>query len=260
MSEIEVLFLGTGTSAGVPMIGCSCEVCVSPDPRDRRNRPSIVVRYDDLHILVDATPELRVQSLAWNVKRIDTVVFTHAHADHMMGVDDLRRFNAIRNAPIDVWADPVVHAALNRCFGYAFREPTEPVPVFRPHLVKRVIDGAFRIGSRTWRPIPLEHGDSQVLGFRIDQFAYCTDVSHIPDQSFELLAGVDTLILDALQFKKHPAHLTIDEAIAASTRIGARTVYFTHMTHHLKHADTNKLLPPGMELAYDGLVLRVPAP
>ncbi len=257
MSEIEVLFLGTGTSAGVPMIGCSCDVCTSADPRDRRNRPSIVVRYDGLHILVDATPELRVQSLAWGVKRIDTVVFTHAHADHMMGVDDLRRFNAVKNAPIEVWADPVAHAALSRCFGYAFREPTEPVPVFRPHLIKRVIEGEFKIGNRTWIPVPLIHGDTEVLGFRIDNFAYCTDVSEIPESSFDLLTGVETLILDALQYKKHPAHLTIDEAIAASTRIGAQKVYFTHMTHHLKHEDTNKLLPPATELAYDGLLIHV---
>jgi phosphoribosyl 1,2-cyclic phosphate phosphodiesterase len=257
MSAIELLFLGSGTSAGVPMIGCHCPVCSSTDPHDKRHRPSVLVRYDSLNILIDTTPELRVQSLAHKIDVVDTVVYTHAHADHIMGLDDVRRFNMVKNGPIDVWADDPTFAALKRCFGYAFLGPDEQPKVFRPHLVHRKIDGPFQIGSRTWTPVPLIHGEYSVLGFRIGPLAYCTDVSRIPEESFELLYGVDTLVLDALQPQPHPAHFSLPQAMEAAKRIGARQTWFTHITHNMFHAQTNASLPSNMQLAHDGQLIQV---
>ena len=252
MSSIELLFLGTGTSAGVPMIGCHCPVCSSTDPHDKRNRPSVLISYEGHRVLVDTTPELRVQCLAYGIDSIDTVVYTHAHADHIMGLDDLRRFNAIKKGPIDVWADDRTYQSLHKCFSYAFLSPDAEPKVFRPHLVHRTIDGPFAIGSRTWTPIPLIHGRYHVLGFRIGPLAYCTDVNEIPEASFELLKGVDTLVLDGLQPQPHPAHFSLPQAIAAAERIGARRTLFTHITHNMLHAETNASLPPDKQLAHDG--------
>lgn len=251
-NEIEILMLGTGTSAGVPMIGCHCEVCESADLRDKRHRTSALVSYDDLRIVIDTTPEFRIQCIANRIDMIHGVVFTHAHADHVMGLDDVRRFNAINGQPIDIWADETTHAALQRSFGYAFLPPGEGPKVFRPQLTKRVIDGPFQIGSQAWTPIPLIHGEWPVLGFRIGGFAYCTDVSAIPDGSWELLRDLDVLVLDALQHKKHPAHFNLEEAVAAAERIDAGLTLFTHIAHGLSHARTNAELSKNMRLAFDG--------
>jgi len=252
MASIELLFLGTGTSAGVPMIGCKCEVCTSPDPRDRRSRTSVVISYGATRVLIDTTPELRLQCVANDVQSIDAVVYTHAHADHIVGLDDVRRFNAIRGGPLDVWADQKTHAVLSRCFGYAFNEPSPDQKVFRPHLIPRLIDGPFEIGGQMWTPIPLLHGDMPVLGFRVGSVAYCTDVSQIPATSFELLKDLDVLVLDALQPQRHTTHFSLEEAIAAAGQIGARQTLFTHIAHRMAHKPTNESLPANMQLAHDG--------
>jgi phosphoribosyl 1,2-cyclic phosphate phosphodiesterase len=257
MKGIEILFLGTGTSAGIPMIGCQCGVCTSTDPHDQRMRPSVVISYNDVRILVDTTPELRLQALRSGVNRIDAVVYTHAHADHVMGMDDLRRFNVMRQGPLDVWADARTHESLTRCFGYAFKEPEPEMKVFRPHLIRRWIDGPFEIAGKTWTPIPLVHGDMPILGFRIDSLAYCTDVSYIPEDSFKLLEGLDLLVLDALQHRKHRTHFTVAEATEAARRIGAGQTLFTHIAHGLAHEATNADLPSGIRLAYDGLRISI---
>jgi phosphoribosyl 1,2-cyclic phosphate phosphodiesterase len=257
MSAIELTFLGTGTSAGVPMIGCHCPICSSTDPRDKRNRPSVLVRYDEHSVLIDTTPELRVQCLALGIDHVDTVVYTHAHADHVMGLDDVRRFNVIKNGPIDVWADQKTFNTLQQCFGYAFLGPNEGPKVFRPHLVHRLIEGPFEIAGRQWVPVPLVHGQHRVLGFRVGSLAYCTDVSRIPEESFNLLAGVRTLVLDALQPQPHPAHFSVPQAIEAARRIGAAQTWFTHITHNMFHAQTNASLPPDMQLAHDGLTIQI---
>lgn len=254
---LELLFLGTGTSAGIPMIGCHCEVCRSTDPRDRRTRPSVVISYGATRVLVDTTPELRLQCVANGVDDIDAVVFTHAHADHIMGLDDVRRFNALKGGPIDVWADERTHQALSACFGYAFREPDPAQKVFRPHLARRKIDGPFEIGGVEWTPIPLLHGDMPVLGFRVGGLAYCTDVSQIPESSFELLGGLDVLVLDALQWKRHVTHFSVEQALEAAARIGARQTWFTHIAHALGHEATNQQLPGGCRLAHDGQRIRL---
>lgn len=257
MCNVSCLFLGTGTSAGIPMIGCHCPVCSSTDPRDTRTRPSVVIDYDGKRILVDTTPELRLQCVAHGVDWIDAVVYTHAHADHIMGLDDLRRFNAIRQGPLDLWADAKTHESLGKCFGYAFRPPDPNLKVFRPNLVPRLIDGPFELHGRQWVPIPLEHGPTmRVLGFRIGTFAYCTDTSFIPGSSFELLAGVQTLVLDGLQWKGHPTHFSIDQAIEASRKIGAKQTYLTHIAHGVGHEETSARLPADVHLAYDGLTIQ----
>jgi phosphoribosyl 1,2-cyclic phosphate phosphodiesterase len=253
MSQVELLFLGSGTSAGVPMIGCDCAVCTSRDPNDKRTRASVVISYDNCRVLVDTTPELRLQCVANDVKRIDAIVYTHAHADHIMGLDDARRFNALKHGPLDVWADDRTAASLRQCFGYAFVEPHPDQKLFRPHLIPRRIDGPFEIGGRTWTPIPLMHGTMPVLGFRVGKLAYCTDVSAIPESSFELMKDLDVLVLDALQHKSHYTHFTLAQAREAAERIGARQTWFTHIAHGLPHAETNESLPPHQRLAYDGL-------
>src|SRR6478735_1047658 len=193
---LELLFLGTGTSAGVPMIGCHCDVCRSADPRDRRNRASVVISRAGQRVLVDTTPELRLQCVTYGVDAVDALVYTHAHADHVMGLDDVRRFNAIKGGPLDVWADARTFEMISRCFGYAFKAPSPETTLFRPHLVHREITAPFEINGVTWTPIALFHGEMPVLGFRVGTLAYCTDVSRIPDESFALIEGLDLLVLD----------------------------------------------------------------
>ncbi len=219
---MELLFLGTGTSAGIPMIGCHCPVCSSTDPHDKRMRPSAVVSYGTTRVLIDSSPELRLQCVGNGIDMIDAVVFTHGHADHIMGLDDLRRFNALKKGPLDIWADELTDTALTRCFGYAFKEPEPEMKVFRPHLVRRKIDGPFEIGGLTWTPVPLLHGDLPILGFRVGRLAYCTDVNRIPESSFDLLKDLDVLVLDALQHRPHTTHFSVSEAVEVAGRIGAQ--------------------------------------
>jgi phosphoribosyl 1,2-cyclic phosphate phosphodiesterase len=253
MQGIEIIFLGTGTSAGIPMIGCHCPVCSSNDPHDKRTRPSAVISYGGINVLIDTSPELRLQCVANGIDMIEAAVFTHAHADHIMGLDDVRRFNALKKGPLDIWADEPTHAALTRCFGYAFKEPEPEMKVFRPHLVRRMIEGPFEIAGKTWMPIPLFHGEMPILGFRVGDLAYCTDTNRIPDASFELLKGLDVLVLDALQYKKHTTHFSVEEALEVTAKIGAKRTYFTHIAHALANEATNATFPPHIRLAHDGL-------
>ena len=259
--EVELLFLGTGTSAGVPMIGCHCDVCRSADPRDKRTRSSVVISRGATRALVDTTPELRLQCVGNDVHAIDAVVYTHAHADHIMGLDDVRRFNTVRRGPLDVWADDRTFATLRTCFGYAFKEPEPELKLFRPHLERRTIeaDRPFRIGPMRWTPIPLLHGELPVLGFRVGRLAYCTDVSEIPPSSYPLLEDLDVLVLDALQHKKHTTHFSLEEAVGEAKRIRAKQTLFIHIAHALAHEATNATLPDNMRLAFDGQRVRARA-
>lgn len=251
---MRVTVLGSGTSHGVPMIGCDCPVCTSSDPHDRRTRSSALVGVGEHVILIDTTPELRIQCLASNVRRVDAVLFTHGHADHVTGLDDLRRFNWLQQTPLTCYADARTAHILQRMFPYAF-DHDQDYPSAKPQLRLDQIIGPFELFGTTITPIPLLHGQLAVLGFRIGNFAYCTDCSVIPDESFALLAGLDVLILDALRHRPHPTHFNLDQAIAAAQQVGARRTFFTHIAHELSHAGVNATLPAGMQLAYDGQVI-----
>ena len=253
----RVTFLGTGTSHGVPMIGCECGTCRSSDPRDRRLRPSIYLDVPDRgRLLVDTSPDLRQQALTNGIKRVDAVLFTHAHADHILGLDELRRFNAVQGTSIPCYADAATWQTLRRTFSYVFDGVARQGGGI-PQLDPREITGAFTVDRIEVMPVPLLHGRAPILGFRFGTFAYLTDCSVVPDDSWALVEGVDTLVIDALRHKPHPTHFTVAEAIVAAQRVGARRTYFTHMCHDLPHAETSARLPAGVELAYDGLVLDV---
>ncbi|MEM8875174.1 MAG: MBL fold metallo-hydrolase [Planctomycetota bacterium] len=252
MLDVSLHFLGTGTSAGVPMIGCDCVTCTSDDPRDKRMRCSVVISYGNTSVLVDTTPELRLQAIDNGVKRIDAVVYTHAHADHIMGLDELRRFNSIKGGPLDVHVDREHFEVINSCFAYAFREPDPNAGVYRPYLIPNFIDGDFDIDGVTWRPIPLLHGSMPILGFRVGNLAYCTDVSEIPPHSWAKLRGLDVLVLDALQWRKHPTHFNIEEALEVVQRLQPRRTLFTHLAHGVLYERDQPKLPPGVEFAVDG--------
>lgn len=257
VEQIEVIVLGSGTSHGVPMIGCGCAVCTSTDPRDSRTRPSVWVRAGQARILIDTTPELRLQCTAQGIDAVDAVLFTHQHADHVFGFDDLRRFNWLMKRPVPCYGTERTLAALRRMFSYAF-DPVADSPHSRPEIEARVIDNEpFTVAGERIVPIPLMHGPLPVLGFRFGDFAYCTDCNVIPEDSVALLQDLDVLILDALRRTPHPAHFNLDQAVEMAHRINARRTFFTHITHQLPHEATNADLPDGMALAYDGLRLHV---
>ena len=237
------------------MIGCDCSTCRSADPRDRRLRPSILVEaVDGTSVLVDAGPDLREQALAYGIRRVDAIVFTHGHADHILGLDDVRRFNYMQQRPMACYADPLTIADIRQTFAYAF-DPVTQKGGGLPQLVTFTIHGAFCVGGHEVIPVPLYHGARPILGLRFGAFAYLTDCNRIPDASWPMLEGLDVVVIDALRDRPHPTHFTVAEAVEASRRIAARRTYFTHMCHDLPHAATSVRLPDGVELAYDGLVV-----
>ena len=257
--QLEITFLGTGTSHGVPMIACDCEVCRSDDPRDKRNRTSVTVRTpDERVILIDASPELRLAAVACRLERVDAILFTHAHADHIMGLDDVRRFNDVSGETIPCYGSIDTLQALRQMFGYA-EAPFERTPTHRPSLSFEEISAPLTICGVEVIPIPLMHGRDRVLGFRIGDFAYCTDCSAIPPESRDLLAGLDLLVLDALRPARHPTHFSLSEALAEIERLTPARTLLTHMTHHLGHEQTSQSLPAGVALAYDGQRAVVPS-
>lgn len=257
MASARVTFLGTGTSHGVPMIGCRCDVCRSDDPRDRRLRPSIHIAVDGgPHVLIDTATDLRQQALANDITRVDAVIFTHAHADHVMGLDELRRFNALGKKRIPIYAAARTAAEIRRIFQYAF-EPPAVVGGGVPELSLHEIDAPFDLDGVQVVPVPVMHGPQPILGLRLGSFAYLTDCNAIPEPSWPLLSDLDVLVLDALRHRPHPTHFALAEAVAAAARIGAKATFFTHMCHDLPHAATNAALPAGVALAYDGQTVDV---
>jgi len=250
---VNVTFLGTGTSTGVPVPTCLCEVCRSQDPRDSRLRPSVLLQWDGATVLVDTSTDLRQQVLRLGLRDLDAVIYTHAHADHVFGLDDLRMFNWRRGGAIPVYGSCVTLAAIRRTFWYVFEDVEAGGG--KPLLDLHEAEGPFPLLGRTVTPIPLQHGRLPILGYRVGGFAYLTDVSAIPEPSYALLSDLDVLVLSALRRRPHPTHLTLDRAIEEAGRIGAARTLFTHIAHELSHATVSAELPPGIELAYDGLTL-----
>jgi phosphoribosyl 1,2-cyclic phosphate phosphodiesterase len=274
---MRVTLLGTGTSHGVPAIACDCAVCHSDDVRDRRMRPSILLDLGEetdrpaltsadaalspiaaavRYVLVDTGTDLRTQALAFNVRRVDAILFTHSHADHIMGLDEVRRYNMVQQSAIGCYADGRTLGDLRRIFSYIFDAGT-PVGGGVPRLSLFEIGGPFSIGGVDVVPVPLMHGSRQILGYRVGSFAYLTDCNHIPDRSWPLLEGVDTLVLDALRNRPHSTHFSVDQALQVVDRLRPSRTWFTHICHDLPHAATCARLPEGVELAYDGLVLEI---
>ncbi len=269
---MRFVFLGTGTSAGVPAIGCDCGVCASSDPRDRRLRTSAALRFvdpsgQDRVILIDAGPDLREQALRNNLRRVDAILFTHNHVDHTFGLDEVRRFNVVMRTPIAVYADRHTLDHLGRVYAHIYERENNVNDSFVATLINHELraEQSFELFGLRITPIPLLHGRLPVLGFRFDRaaaapapplpLAYCTDVSAIPPRSWRYLEGLSTLVLDALRHRKHPTHFSLQEAVSAADRIGAGRTFFVHMAHDLGHQETNATLPEGMALAHDGLEL-----
>ena len=248
-------FLGTGTSVGVPMIGCDCAVCTSADPRNHRYRCSVLIGTPQGNLLIDTTPELRLQLLRAKIKIVHAVLYTHAHADHMYGMDDLRPIPRLLGGPVPLYCTTEVERKLRQSFAYAFSPEAEIQPMgYLPKLVFRnITEETFEVLEERITPIPLEHAHFSVFGFRIGDLAYCTDVNKIPKESMKRLEGVEILILDALRFRPHPAHFCVDEALEVIDRLQPAKAYLTHISHDIEHEATSKTLPPNVELAYDGL-------
>ncbi|MGH7131945.1 MAG: MBL fold metallo-hydrolase [Phycisphaerales bacterium] len=279
-------FLGTGTSAGIPAIACDCAVCTSTDPHDRRLRTAAALEWTDADgrprtVLIDAGPDLRTQALRAGLKRCDAILFTHNHVDHTFGLDEVRRFNAVQKTPIDIFAEPHTMEHLQRIYKHIFDKTANVNDSFVATLLPRLVKPGEPIdlwGVR-FTPIRLLHGKLPIVGYRIEEgpkairrtgdpsgaaptspfpLAYCTDVSAIPPESYPLLRGLNTLVLDALRHRRHPTHLTVEQAVDIAHQVGAPRTYFIHIAHDLPHTETNAALPEGMQLAHDGLVLAAP--
>ncbi len=255
--SLKITVLGSGTSSGVPTIGCSCEVCHSTDSRDKRLRPSILISAAGRNIVIDTTPDFRAQVLRAKIDRLDAIVYTHGHADHILGLDDVRPFNYHQKAAIPLYASRAAFAIIERIFRYAFDGRVRKTGI--PRLDVNLIDEApFEVMGLPFQPIPLMHGDDNIFGFRFGGVAYLTDHSEIPPASMELLRGLDVLFLDALRHKPHPTHSTVSNSIEIALQLRAKRTFFTHMSHDAGlHAVTEATLPPGVFLAYDGLEIEV---
>ncbi len=258
---MRLTVLGTGTSFGVPQIGCRCPTCTSTDPRDRRTRTAALIDTQGKRLLIDTPPELRLQLVAAGVDRVDAVLFTHAHADHVHGIDDLRALSVRQGTMLPAYGSHATMQELAAKFPYIF-DPAIVVPVgtSKPELKAHVLEpnATTSICGVPVLALALPHGDHQVFGYRIGPMAYLTDVKTIPDAVIAALAGLDLLVLNALLSRPHPLHLSVPEAIVAAQRVGARRTLFTHLTHENTHAALAAMLPPGIAPAYDGLVIDLP--
>lgn len=254
-------FLGTGTSFGVPVIGCRCAVCTSPDPRDRRTRHAAVVEEDGKRLLIDTPPELRLQLVGAGIVDVDAVWYTHCHADHTHGVDDLRVFSVRRGRALEAFADADCKELLERKFAYVFDPDMKPLEgTTRPEAVLRVYREYERVavGGFDVLPLPVPHGQVQAFGFRIGGLGYITDAKRLPARTREALRGVRVLVLNALWIgDPHPTHFNVEEAVEAAREVGAERTYLTHLSHRVGHRELEEALPPGMEPAWDGLVVEV---
>jgi phosphoribosyl 1,2-cyclic phosphate phosphodiesterase len=248
---MKITFLGSGTSQGVPIIACSCDVCNSLNPKDKRLRSSVLIQLADKNIVVDTGPDFRQQMLNCKIKHLDAILFTHAHRDHLAGLDDIRGFNYIMKQAIDVYCEDIVEADIKKEFFYAFTEPKYPgVPEMNLHTIT---SQPFSLFNTQIEPIRVFHYKLPVLGFKINNFVYITDANRIEEQEIEKIKGCDVLVLNALRREHHISHFTLQEAIDMSKRIGAKQTYFTHISHQLGfHDEVENELPNNIHLAYDG--------
>ncbi len=254
---MKAIFLGTGTSAGIPIIGCCCPVCVSNDPRNRRRRTSLYLEAAGKHIVVDTAPDFREQALSHRLPRIDAVCFTHAHADHIFGFDDIRRFNTMQDEVIPAYADPNTLDDLLRVFNYIGTEHI--VGHYRPRITFHAIEKPFTVGKIQVTPVEVQHGKATILGFRFDaegrSLGYVPDCSAMTDTAIEAFRGIDVMILDALRIRPHLTHLTLEDSVALLKQIEAETSYIIHLCHDLDHEETQAKLPETFFVSYDGLTL-----
>lgn len=250
---MKLTFLGTGGSLGVPVIGCDCPVCASDDPHNRRYRPAALLEFDGRQILIDTPPEFRLQALRHGIERLDAVLYTHAHADHILGLDDLRIIGERMQACIPVFGSPETLASLKHMFGYAFVQKIwrTDIPLLEAHPVR----GMFDLFGLEVIPVPVQHAEMEVLGFRFGPFAYVTDVSHIPGPSMSLLEDLDLLVISALRPRPHMKHFSVDQAVEVVRRLKPSRTFFTHISHELEHETLKRYLPAGIEPAWDGLVV-----
>ncbi|HET9533540.1 MAG TPA: MBL fold metallo-hydrolase [Blastocatellia bacterium] len=250
---MKATFLGTGTSVGVPAVGCECDTCLSNDPRDKRLRASLLVEHDDRFVIIDTSTDFRQQALRAGLKRLDAILFTHSHADHCFGLDDTRPI-MFREGPISCFASEITWQGLRRIFAYVFEPSSYPgVPRIVPHR----IEGGFNLLGLDVEPLTVIHGRLPVTAFRIGSFAYVTDCNIIPDDTCSRLMGLDLLVIDALRFKSHPTHMSLDQALGYIRRLKPRRALLTHISHDIKHAETSEHLPEGVEIAYDGLTVEL---
>jgi phosphoribosyl 1,2-cyclic phosphate phosphodiesterase len=257
MGAIQLTILGSGTSMGVPTLGCHCAVCESTDPHDKRTRASALLAWKGRNVVIDTTPDFRFQALRAKIERLDAVLYTHAHADHIMGLDDIRPYNFHQRTPIPLYGSEETLARLREQFNYVFREPPPGATV--PAVELHTIDGPLRFDGVEIIPVPAIHGHMGVLGFRIRAAAYLTDFSAVPESSKALLTGLDDLVLSALRDTPHVMHSTVAQSLALVDELKPKRTWFTHIAHDLGHAQTNARLPKNVQLAYDGLTFEVPA-
>jgi phosphoribosyl 1,2-cyclic phosphate phosphodiesterase len=253
---MQVTFLGSGTSQGVPVIGCQCSVCLSPDMKDKRLRASIRIVHEDLNVIIDSGPDFRQQCLRESMTTLDAIVFTHGHKDHLAGLDDVRAFNFVMQKKVDIYCDERVDDAIRREFPYIFHDEKYPgVPEIEMH---RIGLDPFYIGNLQFIPIEVMHYRLPVLGFRIGNFTYITDANYISPEEKEKIKGSKVLVLNALRKEAHISHFTLDEAVALAQELGAQTTYFTHISHQLGlHQEIENELPQGIKLAYDQLQIEI---
>ena len=255
----NITILGCGTSQGVPVIGCDCEVCKSQDPRDKRLRTSILIQTERTTICIDAGPDFRQQMLRENVKHLDAILITHHHKDHIGGLDDVRSFNFLQHISMPIYASPESQEEIKREYSYAFADKNDLYPGAPTYnLIDIKDDNPIIINELTIEPIPLTHLKMLCYAFRIGNFAYVTDFNHMSEESFEKLKGVEYLIIEALRKEKHYSHISLPEAIDIAQRLHVKKTWFTHISHSMgKAEDVNKTLPPNMMLAYDGLRITI---
>jgi phosphoribosyl 1,2-cyclic phosphate phosphodiesterase len=253
--QATLTFLGTGTSMGVPTLGCDCTVCTSPDPRNRRTRPSIRLVYNERTVLIDTGPDFHAQALREGIRRVDAVLYTHGHADHVMGFDDLRPLSFHTNGDLPIYADDDTASSIERIFEYTFRKKNRYPTSARVeiHRINPDPGSGTEIFGACFQRVPVTHGDQEITGYRFGAAAYLTDMSDIPKISLPLLNDLDILIVDALRHHPHPSHSHLEKSIAIVEQLKPRRAFFTHMGHDLDHDATNAVLPPHIRLAYDGL-------